>query len=418
MHIAAGADDRFAMPMAVTLYSALANLEHGSVVSLYVLDGGISRENKRRLAEVLNVDHVELTLEWLNPDLSALCGLTTTHVFSQAAYLRLLIPELLPGDIDRVIYLDSDLIVERDLGELWQSEMGGRSTLAVKDYLYPYVSCVDWAGETYTAGSFAPHAPYCNTGVLVMDLEAWRTRRIARRAVAYMQQFPQFVRWADQDGMNVALGGDWGLLDDRWNVMLAAAGFYKGFDGLSALERQHAWEELLREPWVLHFTGPIKPWRFVHPSRAACRFFEYLQQSNWFEGVSERTALMEHTWSLHDEDDRWMKTLAQSVQSLEDVIPEGESFILVDEATWPGGVLDGRYAIPFLEANGRYAGIPPDDVTAIREFERLQAASAHFIVFVEPALWWLDYFGDFHRHLRDSCQCLVSSDQMVAFRVD
>ena len=188
MHIAAGADNRFAMPMAVTLYSALANLEHGTDVSLYVLDGGISPENKRRLAEVLNVDHVELTLEWLNPDLSALCGLKTTHTFSQAAYLRLLIPELLPG-VDRVIYLDSDLVVERDLGKLWRSEMDGRSTLAVKDYRYPYVSCVDWAGETYTAVSCARDAPYCNSGVLVMDLEAWRTTQIAQRAVAYMQQF-------------------------------------------------------------------------------------------------------------------------------------------------------------------------------------------------------------------------------------
>jgi lipopolysaccharide biosynthesis glycosyltransferase len=416
MHIAAGADDRFAMPMAVTLYSALANLRRGSRVCLYIVDGGISRENKRRLAEVLKPDHLSVTLEWVKPNLASLGGVTTTSVFSHAAYLRLLIPELLPDTVGRAIYLDSDLVVERNLGELWESEMADRSTLAVRDYLYPQLSCIDWAGDAYNR--LARDAPYCNTGVLVMDLERWRKKEIGARALTYMRQFPQFVRWADQDGINVALGGDWGLLDDRWNVMLSAVGFYKGHAGLSSLERQRAWEELLREPCVLHFTGPIKPWQFVHPSRAACRFFDYLEQSNWFEGVGDRTALMEHTWSLHEEDDRWMKTLARSVQLLEEVIAEGESFILVDEATWPGGMLDGRYAIPFLEANGRYAGIPADDSTAIREFERLREAGASYIVFVEPALWWLDYFSEFSRRLRSSCQCVMTTDRVVAFRLD
>ena len=49
MNIVAGADDRFAMPMAVTLYSALANMVHGWAVSLYIVDGGISIENRSRL---------------------------------------------------------------------------------------------------------------------------------------------------------------------------------------------------------------------------------------------------------------------------------------------------------------------------------------------------------------------------------
>ena len=65
---------------------------------------------------MLNVDHVDVHLEWVIPDLLHLTGMKTTESFSQAAYLRLLIPELLP-DIDRTIYLDSDLVVERDLGE-------------------------------------------------------------------------------------------------------------------------------------------------------------------------------------------------------------------------------------------------------------------------------------------------------------
>src|SRR5262245_10821417 len=200
------------MPLAVTLYSALAHLKVASQATVYIIDGGISLANKRRLTDVLRGDHLDVTLEWVAPHVATLSGMTTTRTFSQAAYLRLLIPELLPDSVDRVIYLDSDLVVEKDLSELWKSDMAERSTLAVRDYLYPYVSCVNWAGDSYTARRAAPDAPYCNTGVLVMDLEQWRTRKIAAHALAYMQQFPRFVRWADQDGINVVLNGDWGVL--------------------------------------------------------------------------------------------------------------------------------------------------------------------------------------------------------------
>src|SRR4030095_8518005 len=148
MNIVAGADDRFAMRMAVTLYSALANMEHGQSVSLYIVDGGISIENRHRLEEVLAVDHVDAHLEWVVPDLLHLTGMKTTQSFSQAAYLRLLIPELLP-DVDRAIYLDSDLVVERDLGELSEIEMGDVPALAVRDYMYPSVSCLKSVGDNY-----------------------------------------------------------------------------------------------------------------------------------------------------------------------------------------------------------------------------------------------------------------------------
>ena len=177
--------------------------------------------------------------------------------------------------------------------------------------------------------------------------------------------------------------------------MLHGLSFYGGFAGLSELERRHLEEELQRGAFILHFSGPDKPWRLLNRGRNAARFsdyrfFDYLQRSNWFGRVDDINALMEETWR---EDNEWIKALTRSAHALEDVIPEGDSFILVDEATWPVGILDHRSAIPFLEANGRYAGIPPDDVTAIREFERLRAAGARYIVFVEPALWWLEYLA-------------------------
>src|SRR4030095_3513940 len=142
MIIVAGADDRYAMPMAVTLYSALANMETGRAVSLYIIDGGIREENRRRLTTVLNVTGLEVHIEWVKPDLSQLEGLAKYYTWiTQAGYLRLLIPELLPTQCERAIYLDSDVVVERDLGQLWKQTIEAFPALALANYPPPFVGC-------------------------------------------------------------------------------------------------------------------------------------------------------------------------------------------------------------------------------------------------------------------------------------
>lgn len=415
MIIATGADDRYAMPMAVTLYSALTNIEQGRAVTLYIFDGGISEQNRRRLTEMLNVSHVKVHLEWVRPDLSPLNGMKTTQAFSQATYLRLLMPEIVPDRVDRIIYLDSDLVVEKDLGELWEAEMGDLPALAVQEYVFPYVSCLDWVGETYEMRGLAPSTPYCNAGVMVMNLKRWRAEEIVCGALEYMRKYPQCVRYADQDGLNAVLAGAWGLLDPRWNVMLGGINFYGQLFGMSKVEMQHAQEELLREPFILHFTGPIKPWCFVSRGPAHLRFFHYLKQSKWFGACEDINDLMGHTWREFNEPDEWMKMLAMAAEELAAVIPRGDSFILVDESCWPYGVVEGRSTIPFLERNGRYAGVPPDDTTAIREFERLRDSGAKFIVFANPALWWLSYFSELNRYLRQSFRCIIENDRLIGF---
>jgi hypothetical protein len=71
--------------------------------------------------------------------------------------------------------------------------------------------------------------------------------------------------------------------------------------------------------------------------------------------------------------------------------------------------------VPFLEHDGQYWGPPPDDATALREFERLRQAGAAFLAVAWPAFWWLDYYTDFHRHLRGRYRCLLENDRLIVF---
>jgi hypothetical protein len=108
-----------------------------------------------------------------------------------------------------------------------------------------------------------------------------------------------------------------------------------------------------------------------------------------------------------------LDTAAKEIGSL---IPAGDKFILVDEVQWKANeVAKDRHAFPFLERDGEYWGAPSDDDTAIRELERLHRAGANFIVFAEPAFWWLDHYSGMQDYLQANYPCVLRSERMVVF---
>ena len=136
--IVTGANDAFAMPMGVTLYSALVNLDPDRSASVFILDGGISGANRQNLYATLRRARPAVDITWLTPDLSGLDGIpvlvSNAHT---STYLKLLIAELLPARCERAIYLDSDLVVESDLGTLWDRPFDDHLALGVWNYTTP-----------------------------------------------------------------------------------------------------------------------------------------------------------------------------------------------------------------------------------------------------------------------------------------
>jgi hypothetical protein len=112
----------------------------------------------------------------------------------------------------------------------------------------------------------------------------------------------------------------------------------------------------------------------------------------------------------------WTERLVIAKEEIEAFIPPGETFILVDEEQWGiAGDFANCHSIPFLEREGQYWGPPPDDVTAIRELERLRRSGAHFIVFGWPAFWWLDYYSELRDYLYSEFNCVLKNSRVVVF---
>ena len=113
---------------------------------------------------------------------------------------------------------------------------------------------------------------------------------------------------------------------------------------------------------------------------------------------------------------QWAKLFREGRRELSEVVPAGETVIMIDQEALGAEFTDGRHRIPFLELGGLYGGCPADDAAAINELERQRSeGGAGFLAVAWPAFWWLEYYAAFASHLRATYPCVLSSDRLVAF---
>ena len=285
------ADENYVKPLAVTLHSAASYLKDGLRLNVLLLDGGISEESWHGLKETL-VD-VPIDLQVMHPDRSQVDGLMTSHHITHTAYYRLLAAKLLPDSIDKVIYLDSDVLVQDDLNNLWETEIGNDYCLAVPDIACPFVDARK-ANSNFKKSSpyLAALAPirnwrelnldptenYFNSGVMVLNLARWRDESIEQKLLACLRDNQKFVWCWDQYALNVVFAGQWSKLPLRWNQ--GAHAFEFPSLGHSPLDVDQ-FRQMREDPAVIHFTTEWKPWQYrpFHPLRET--FLDYLDNTAW-----------------------------------------------------------------------------------------------------------------------------------------
>lgn len=250
-------DEAYALPLAVALESLLAHRAEGTFYEVYCLvpepltEGTLARlEGVRQRHSGFNLTFVPMGAAFA--DVKMRIG----HI-SFVTYYRLKIAGLLSQHA-RCIYLDVDLVVQADLGELMELDMhlaDGREALLAGVPHAAYRKMNNVGGFAIEPGS------YVNAGVLVMNLEALRVERMEAEMLALM---PLDFETQDQDILNVVCRGRIKALDVAYNFIPKLAGwgqvaasrkFYRGwgmdFDGAR-------WQ-----PKVIHYADRFKPWKFA-----------------------------------------------------------------------------------------------------------------------------------------------------------
>ena len=276
--IVCAADDGYSMPFTVTARSLLENLGKDQKVNLYVIDGGISEKNKAKILKSL--DFESCSLQWLKPPedwLQDIPDLPGSERIKIPAYYRLFIPQLLPPNLSKAIYLDSDLVICQDIGKLWKEELGESYLLAVQDTVAPFVSSL-MGLKLYKELGLKADDKFFNSGVLVINLDRWRLDHVSEKVVKYLVANQEYVISHDQDGLNAILANKWTELDPAWNQQPEIFSYASWKDSLFSEE---IYNRLVTDPYIVHFATGGKPWNTREPHPFKHLFFKYVDRTAW-----------------------------------------------------------------------------------------------------------------------------------------
>ena len=119
-------------------------------------------------------------------------------------------------------------------------------------------------------------------------------------------------------------------------------------------------------------------------------------------------------WARHC----WFHRLSAALNQIASVVPIDQPFVLIDANQWmTSETVAGRRRVPFLEREGRYWGLPPDDTVAIHELERLHSSGVRFAALGWPAFWVLDHYDEFAEYVSKFYRP-IESEQVVVFDLD
>src|SRR6266581_2276610 len=207
-------NERYFPGLYCAVASALSYLDAARGVDLKVLDGGISPPSRDALSRLIDRVGGRAHLEFTTVDASAFGKATLGPGKSHMTYCRILLPHLL--DVPRLIYLDCDVLVFRDLAQLFDLELApGKVLAAPRDS--ETLSLADDSPTIADAINLPREGAYFNCGVMSMNLDALRRQNFLQRSVEFLNSWSGKYRFWDQSAINFLLHGQIDELPEYWN---------------------------------------------------------------------------------------------------------------------------------------------------------------------------------------------------------
>lgn len=262
MDILMGFDGNYAMPAAVTLSSLGRALGDGESATVHVLAVGVGSDDRSRIEASLPPS---LAIEWYDFDVNDVADLPVSSIkdelyITKAAYTLLFVDRYLPDEVGRVLYVDPDTLVRESPSAIFDADLRGAAVGAVQDFGCSAIGLPKGVAGWRELG-LDGRLPAFNTGLVLIDREAWRATEVEKRSVEYLGRFGSRIHYVDQDCLNATNAGVWHQLPLRWNYQVVMEWAFGGdrAPAYGFLERAGL-DAARQDPALVHFNGDIKPW--------------------------------------------------------------------------------------------------------------------------------------------------------------
>jgi lipopolysaccharide biosynthesis glycosyltransferase len=201
-------DNNYVPYMATTIVSIAYNTK--SKINFYILDGGIENFNKQQIENLKTKFKNINNIEFIKIDKDKFKDfIINNENLTLSTYSRLLIPDLKPN-IDKAIYLDSDIVVLGDIAELYNENLDNYIIGAVSEELF------SWKKLQNNLDIKDNHKCF-NSGVLLINSKKWREQNITKKVFEIEEKYREKIRWEDQDILNKCFENNYKQLNMKYN---------------------------------------------------------------------------------------------------------------------------------------------------------------------------------------------------------
>lgn len=276
------ADDRYMMPAGVCITSIFEN-NKDEKVRVHLITEGISRKNKEKLEKTEEKYQQQIEIHKINADIFK--DFPTPSIFSKAIYLRYLIPQIVDPSIEKILYMDCDIICVDNLHALWDIDLSDSYCGVVIDAHGDHIVIRNRLNEDKER--FPWDSIYFNSGVLLFNNHLWRKFDLANKLIEFISTHKELCSvYPDQDALNVVFRDKVKFLPLRYNVQEACFLKKELIHLRTSLMKQI--DDAVNSPCLIHFSCPQKPWHITCHHPLTRLFVYYRKCSLWRLSYMER----------------------------------------------------------------------------------------------------------------------------------
>lgn len=256
------ANDKFVPVMSVCIQSIVDSSSLDRDYYIFVLHTDIKRENQEILKRYIgNIANFKIEFVNVRENIGGYRLEAKEHITNETFYRFLILDRL--KNFSKVIYIDCDTVVKKDLAGLYDLNIGESYIGAASD--------PDFIGQCYMKGSstreYAEQVlnledpkEYFQAGVLVLNIEQLRKVYTVQDLLKMSEN--QQYRYSDQDVLNVVCRGKWFNIGMQWNLLTDCDHTRVSNVIKFAPEKiLSEYENARKNPYIIHYAGFLKPWQ-------------------------------------------------------------------------------------------------------------------------------------------------------------
>lgn len=297
LNVVMAANNGYIPYMGTSMLSLLDhNTDQFTHIFFWVIDNGISEENKRKLEEQTAEFGADIAFKNVERSLLRIAPPVENRFWDKSIFGRFFLEEIVPDEVERVLYLDGDTIVRGSLRELLEKDMHGNWIAGVRD-----------VSEGPRKREMGELNRYVNSGVLLVDMLQWRKQKIQEKLITFINTWPGKLLYPDQDAINVVCAEKTEILELKYNFgidcqeLVLPIVYDEELFGQSYEEVYECVKNDFANVVIWHYFGTRKPWRREEWSKVPEEdFLKYYEKSRWQEKrkYADRKSML-RTWLFY-----------------------------------------------------------------------------------------------------------------------